>query len=132
MSDKVRSIVVEGRVDARSLATIANSLTSRGILIRSRSHLVSTIIDAYSDLLVDAGLTSSVVSTENALEILSGLNINFKTTVRKNLKVLSSQISSERALEALTSEIHPTSQTVVPQSLLNQAEQELDNADEEN
>ena len=122
MINKVRSTVVEGRVDARSLATIANSLTSRGILIKSKSHLVSTIIESYADMLIESNQGYEVESTEAALEILTALGINFQATIRRNLVKLSKQIGAERSLANLQRNLDPTATLGVDLKLLDKAQ----------
>ena len=96
-----RTIVVEGRVDARSLATIAVALTGQNIVIRSKSHLVSIVIEAYCDLLIQDGSGARVDTTSLALELLAKVGIDFKATRKRSLVALSKQISSERALQGL-------------------------------
>ena len=119
-----RTIVVEGRVDARSLATIATALTGQNVVIRSKSHLVSVIIEAYCDLLVQDGSGVRVDTTTLALELLAKVGREFRATRQRGLMALSKQISSERALQGLVNtagEIGP----VAPTSAMLQAAETL-------
>ena len=100
-SKKARTIVIEGRVDVRSLAAIAKVLNEGGIVIRSRSHLVSTIIEAYCELLIDSGAATRVELSATALEILAQIGIEFANTRRRNLIALSKKIGNERAVDSL-------------------------------
>jgi len=100
-SKKARTIVIEGRVDVRSLAAIAKVLNEHGIVIRSRSHLVSTIIEAYCELLIDSGAATRVELSATALEILAQIGIEFANTRRRNLIALSKKIGNERAVDSL-------------------------------
>ena len=119
-----RTIVVEGRVDARSLATIATALTGQNVVIRSKSHLVSVIREAYCDLLVQDGSGVRVDTTTLALELLAKVGREFRATRQRGLMALSKQISSERALQGLVNtagEIGP----VAPTSAMLQAAETL-------
>ncbi|KKN53593.1 hypothetical protein LCGC14_0600890 [marine sediment metagenome] len=100
-SKKARTIVIEGRVDVRSLAAIAKVLNEHGIVIRSRSHLVSTIIEAYCELLIGSGAATRVELSATALEILAQIGIEFANTRRRNLIALSKKIGNERAVDSL-------------------------------
>ncbi len=123
MDNKVRSLVVEGRVDPRSLAMIANSLTSNNIPIRSKSHLVSMIIESYADMLVSSK-QASMVSTERAIEILASVGMHFQNNTKQKLNRISKQIGHERALEQLQGNLGV--KVVLSEDLLAEAQASLE------
>ena len=125
-----KTIVIEGRVDARSLATIAKALTDSGIVLRSKSFLVSSIIEAYCDILTLDGTITKVDSTALALELLSKVGIVFHATKRRNLTALSKQISSERALGMLSDEVSDVSNLSPSEDMLQRAMDKMEQGGE--
>lgn len=126
-----KTIVIEGRVDARSLATIAKALTDSGVVLRSKSFLVSSIIEAYCDILTLDGSITKVASSTLALELLAKVGIVFNSTRRRNLTALSKQISSERALDMLIDESTGVPNTTMPsEDMLEEAMHRLEQGGE--
>ncbi len=134
MQSKVKTAIVEGRVDARSLASIASALTSHGVQVPSKSALVSMIIESYADMLISSGQADHITSTEHALEILENLNINFREARRRNLKTLSKQIGAERAMDLLSQNLGmgKIQENLVPENLVEKAQSILEGGKDEN
>ena len=66
MSDRPTTYVIEGRADIRSIATLARYFIEQGNAPRSKSELVRFIIETFSDILVDNGITERFRSTQRA------------------------------------------------------------------
>jgi len=94
-----KTVVLAARVDARNLATIVTAFTDKKIPIKSRSHLNSLIIETFCESLVKGDIVDRINSTEEALEILASIGIDFEVTLQKNILAIAKQISSEKALE---------------------------------
>ena len=95
---KAKTIVVEGRVDLRSLATIAKFLYAEGAMPETRSGLVSKIIEDYCDLLVSNNLGIAEESTMEAFKTMNDLGFNLggpSRSGKRNRKAYLTQIQAE-------------------------------------
>jgi len=96
-----KTVVVVARVDARSLATIATAFAEKKILIKSRSHLNSLIIETFCSSLVDSDIVTRVKTTDEALDILMSLGIGFEKSLQRCLVSLAKQIDIEQAIDGV-------------------------------
>jgi len=70
---KPKTLVVEGRVDMRDLASIAKYLDTQNNLPRTKSGLVSQIVSDFAELLISNKLIARTTSTMDALRDLEQL-----------------------------------------------------------
>lgn len=124
-----KTVVVSARVDARSLATIAIAFADKKILVKSRSHLNSLIIETFCDSLVERSVVTRIKTTEEAVEILLGLNVGFEESLRRKVSALASQINSENAIEGISENLQGA--PVVTKSKVDEALKVMKESEEE-
>lgn len=87
-----RTFVVQGRVDARALATIAKYFANRGIAVKNRGHLLRQSLEVFAAILSSQDSKLAFNDTERALDFLKRLHIH---SVGNTTKQIAQQIRVE-------------------------------------
>jgi hypothetical protein len=93
--------VIEARIDTRVLARLAQTLSAGGISFRSKGELVRKSLESFYSLLIENQMTLNheLITTSEAMEILSSFGISNTNASGKNLASLRHTVGQERRLE---------------------------------
>lgn len=94
-----KTAIVEARVDLRNLAEILLFMKSQGEPPKTKSELVRSSIMMLAELLRDRGLTRTVESTAEALEIFTGEGLGNPNHMKRGSKALSKALAEEMDVE---------------------------------
>ena len=83
------TIVLQGRINLHSLATLVSYYSDSGRVIRSKSHLLNVIVQDLAEILGQSGQARVVTSTEEAVQLLHMMGMEELTKRRSIFEDLS-------------------------------------------
>lgn len=96
--------IVEARFDLRRAAAIAKYYAENKCPARTKSELVSHIIDDFYEVLLANNKVQEITSTEQAIELLSELGLMGFSSQGRGRRALAAQLKLESGLRETTAD----------------------------